>query len=378
MSAGLLEWCRARSAWQRELLELLVRLESPSEDKAAVDRCGAALAERLAALGGSVSSIEQPHRGNHVRAEFGAGRRQVLLLGHVDTVWPVGQIESMPLREREGRLYGPGVFDMKAGIASALLAVRALLERRVPHWPRVVMLWTGDEEIGSASSRAAIEAEARRSDAVLVLEPSLPGGGAKTTRKGCGDFELVVHGVPAHAGIEPERGASAVVELARQILEISALEDPSRGVTINVGVVSGGTRPNVVPERATALIDVRVPTMADAVRLEETLLARRALTAGTRVSMRGAVSRPPLERSAGGQRLYERARETALELGEDLAEGGTGGGSDGNFTAALGVPTLDGLGPKGGGAHARDEHVELADLPWRAAFLASLLVRLER
>jgi len=362
----------------REIIETLVRLESPSTDKAAVDRCGAEVTRRLEALGGTVRRLDGGTRGDHIRAEFpGAGRR-VLLLGHFDTVWPVGQLDRMPLREEAGRLHGPGIFDMKAGIGVAMLAVRALRELAVSEAPHVTMLWTTDEEIGSGTSRPAIEACARECDAVLVLEPSLPGGAAKTSRKGCGDFELVVHGVAAHAGLDPEKGASAIHELAHQVVAIATLQDPDRGVTLNVGRISGGERTNVIADRARASIDVRVPTMADAVRVEEALRALRPRLAGTRLELLGGVDRPPLERGPGVLRLYEIARAAAGELGRSLAEGAAGGGSDGNFTAAAGVPTLDGLGPRGDGAHALHEHIELEDLAWRAALLARLLSRLGR
>ena len=374
---ALLDYCHAQSGWLRDTVDTLVRLESPSTDKAAVDRCGAALASRLDALGARVERVPQAERGDHLRAEFGGEGRPVLLLGHFDTVWSVGQLERMPLREQNGRLHGPGIFDMKAGIAVALLAVRALREAAgAATVPRVVMLWTTDEEIGSGTSRAAIEEEAGRSRAVLVLEPSLPGGAAKTSRKGCGDFELIVHGVAAHAGIDPAKGANAVHELAHQIVAIQSLQDLQRGVSVNVNIVSGGGRTNVIPDQARASIDVRVPVMEEAQRIERALHALVPRLPGTRLEVRGAVARPPLERSAHVLRLYDEARLAARELGRELGEGGTGGGSDGNFTAALGVPTLDGLGPEGDGAHALHEHVVLADLPWRAAFLAALLLRL--
>jgi glutamate carboxypeptidase len=369
-------WCRSESPALRETIEALVRLESPSTDKLAADRCGTELARRLEAMRGHVARLAQTACADHVCARFGSGRRRVLLLGHFDTVWNVGQIERMPIREADGRLYGPGIFDMKAGIGVAMLAVRALQQHALP-WPRVTMLWTADEEIGSGTSRATIEEEARGCDAVLVLEPSLPGGAAKTSRKGCGEFELVVRGVSAHAGVDPSKGASAILELAHQVVRLASIQDPDRGVTVNVGVVRGGTRGNVVADEARAVVDVRVPTMAEAARVEAALHALRPAVSGTRLEVHGAVTRPPLERSASVQRLYSTAREVARELGFELGEGGTGGGSDGNFTAALGVPTLDGLGPRGDGAHALHEHVESADLPWRAAFLAALLARLE-
>jgi glutamate carboxypeptidase len=300
-----------------------------------------------------------------------------MLLGHFDTVWPIGQLERMPLRRHDGRLYGPGIFDMKAGIAIAMLAVRALLETGAALRHRVVMLWTTDEEIGSGTSRAAIEDEARRSSAVLVLEPSLPGGAVKTSRKGCGQFEVSVRGVAAHAGIEPEKGASAVEELAHQILAINAMQDLARGLSVNVVTITGGLRTNVIPEAARAVVDARVRTAADAADLERRLQALEPRNPRTAIQVAGGFDRPPLERNAGVARLYDQARAVARELGQELSEGGTGGGSDGNFTAALGVPTLDGLGAVGDGAHALHEHVEIAALTGRAALVAGLIERIE-
>jgi glutamate carboxypeptidase len=375
----LLEYCRAQQETLRRDIERLVRLESPSDDKAAVDRCGDALAGMLTEAGARVARIPQTERGHHIRAEFDGGPRRVLILGHFDTVWSVGQLEKMPLREEDGRLHGPGIYDMKASIAIAILAVKALRTFRLKaegNTPQIVMLFTTDEEVGSGTSRALIEEEARASDAVLVVEPSLPGGACKTQRKGCGEFTLRVHGVSAHAGIDPRKGASAIHEIARQILALEALRDLDRGVSVNVGTVTGGTRSNVVAETAEAAIDVRVPTMEDAARIEAAVLALQPQNPQTRLEVHGGVGRPPMERTDGVARLYSQAREVAGALGRDLAEGGTGGGSDGNFTAALGVPTLDGLGPDGDGAHALHEHVLVADLPWRAAFLAGLLQRI--
>lgn len=367
----LLEFCASRQVALRSDVEALVRLESPSTAKAAVDRCGVALARMLEALGAHVTPVPQTTRGDHIRAEFGGGPKQVLLLGHFDTVWDVGQLERMPLREENGRLFGPGVYDMKASIAVAMLAVQAAAAAGTT--PNIVMLWTTDEEVGSGTSRGLIEREASRSDAVLVLEPSLPGGAAKTQRKGCGEFTMTVRGVSAHAGIDPRKGASAIHELAHQIVALEALRDLDRGISVNVGVVSGGTRGNVIAEHAQALIDVRVPTQEDARRIEAAIHGLKTRNDAVRIDITGGVERPPLERTAAVARLYEQARNVAAELGRDLAEGATGGGSDGNFTAALGVPTLDGLGPEGEGAHALHEHVVLSDLPWRAAFLAALM-----
>ncbi len=379
----LLDYCRRESRWLLDTIEALVRLESPTPDKAAVDRCGAELARRLEAIGGRVTRLPQAEAGDHLRAEFAptvsgpAGAAQpVLLLGHFDTVWPIGQIARMPLRQEAGRLYGPGVFDMKAGISLGMLATRALREQGSLA-RGITMLWTTDEEIGSGTSRAIIEAEARRSAAVLVLEPSLPGGVVKTARKGCGQFELKVHGVSAHAGVDPGKGASAIHELAAQIRTIVALQDLERGISVNVGLIAGGSRPNVVAEEAHAVIDARVPRREDGARIEAAMKALRPSLAGTRLEVTGGFSRPPLERSPAVARLYEQARCAAAELGMDLGEGATGGGSDGNFTAALGIPTLDGLGAVGDGAHALHEHVEVEALAGRAALLAGLIARLD-
>jgi glutamate carboxypeptidase len=372
----LQKFCRAGGDWLIDTAEALVRLESPTTDKVAVDRCGLELASRLETIGGRVTRLPRADRGDHLLAEFGCGSSQILLLGHFDTVWPVGQLEHMPLTRTNGRLHGPGIFDMKAGIAIGMLATRALLETGQPLAHRIVMLWTTDEEVGSATSRSAIEDEARRSGAVLVLEPALPGGAVKTSRKGCGGYEVVVHGIAAHAGIEPQKGASAVQELAHQILKINALQDLAHGILANVVVVSGGRRSNVIPDEARAVVDVRVPTGADALRVDTAIRGLTTVDPRTTVTVSGGVDRPPLERTEGVVRLYDQAREIARELGGELGEGGTGGGSDGNFTAALGVPTLDGLGAVGDGAHALHEHVEIAALADRAALVAGLIASL--
>jgi glutamate carboxypeptidase len=372
----LLDWCAAERRWLLDMVSTLAALESPSTDRDAVNRCGTEIAARLHDLGGIVTRLPGGVRADHVRADFGTGRRRVLLLGHFDTVWPIGQIGRMPVREEDGRLHGPGVFDMKAGIAIAMLSMRAISAFQSERYAAVTMLWTTDEEIGSESSRGAIERIAGECDAVLVLEPSLPGGAAKTSRKGVGEFEVTVHGVSAHAGIDPTKGASAILELARQIIAVQSLQDLDRGLSINVGRIEGGSRTNVVAELARATIDVRVQTMADAAAIERTLRALEPANRATRLEISGGVNRPPLERTPAVVALFELAREAAHELGQELKEGATGGGSDGNFTAAVGVPTLDGLGPRGDGAHAQHEHVEIDDLPWRAALLTTMLSRL--
>ncbi|HXT27790.1 MAG TPA: M20/M25/M40 family metallo-hydrolase, partial [Vicinamibacterales bacterium] len=254
----LLQYCERHLHETLEAIEALVALESPSTDKAAVDRCGIEVARRLRALGAEVELVAQRERGDHIRARVGSGR-SVMLLGHFDTVWPVGTLERMPLTRDGDRLRGPGTFDMKAGIALAMAAIAALDATKTPR-PPITMVWTTDEEIGSATSRALVEREARDALAVLVLEPALPGGALKTARKGCGEFHLTVHGIAAHAGLDPGKGASAIHELAAQIATIERLQDLARGISVNVGIVSGGSRANVVAEEARAVIDARSPT----------------------------------------------------------------------------------------------------------------------
>jgi glutamate carboxypeptidase len=369
----LLECCEGELPRMVEAIEALVRIESPTGDKHAVDACGCELQRLVVEAGGRLEIQARADAGDHVLARFGSGARPVLILGHHDTVWPLGELVRRPVRRDGGVLFGPGVFDMKAGLVLALTAIRAL---RMPDgtWPRgITLLSTSDEETGSATSRSLIEAEARRSQAVLVLEPSLPGGALKTSRKGCGEFHVRISGRPAHAGIEPEKGASAIHELARQILAIQALADPARGITINVGVVQGGTRGNVVAAEAGAVVDVRVSRMADAESVAEAMSRLTPSDPGTRIAVTGGIDRPPLERTPVVERLFELARQTAAGMGRTLGEGATGGGSDGNLTAAQNVPTIDGLGAVGCGAHALDEHVVIQDLAWRAALVAGLV-----
>jgi glutamate carboxypeptidase len=372
----LLAFCRSQERWLIDTIEALVRLESPTFDKVAVDRCGHDLAGRLTSLGARVIPVSSSAAGDHLRAEFGAGGRQVLLLGHFDTVWPVGQIERMPLVVNDDCLHGPGILDMKAGIALGMLATRALFELDPPADTRVIMLWTTDEETGSATSRALLETEARQSEAVLVLEPALPGGVLKTRRKGVGEYEIVVRGQAAHAGVDPGKGISAIRELARQILAVETLQDLSRGVSVNVGVIEGGTRTNVVAAEARAQIDARAPTLEDADRIERTMRGLTPHLPGAIVEVHGGFNRPPMERTAGVARLYEIAQAAGASLGQMIEEGATGGGSDGNFTAALGIPTLDGLGALGDGAHALHEHVLLPSLADRAALIAAIMSRM--
>ena len=372
----LSHFIRTHETWLHETIDVLVSIESPTDDKAAVDRAGAEFRRRAASIGMRVTVEPRADAGDHSVAEIGEGGRRILIVGHVDTVWPHGQIARMPLVRRDGRLWGPGTLDMKVGVAMGLLATRAVFEIGRPAEGRVAMLITSDEETGSDTSRDVIEREALASDAVLVLEPALAGGPLKTSRKGIGQYVITATGVSAHAGVDPAKGISAVRELARQIIAIEALHDLQRGVSVNAGVISGGTRPNVVPEEARAIVDVRAPSAADAARVDAAFRALAPILPGAKLSVTGGFERPPMERSEGVVALYRHAEAVAAELGQTIAEGGTGGGSDGNLTAALGVPTLDGLGAVGDGAHALHEHVELDCLVPRTTLLAGLIARL--
>jgi glutamate carboxypeptidase len=359
------------------LLSRFVRAESPSFDKAAVDRFGQIVAAQWKRRGATVTLLRQHRRGDHVRSEWPPrgtrAKGQVLVLGHLDTVYDLGTLSRMPFRLSRGRAWGPGAFDMKGGLVLALFAVDALAAAgRLPE-KRIVFLWTSDEEIGSESSRAPIEREARRSDAVLVLEPAAGlDGRVKTSRKGVGEFELIVTGRAAHAGLNPEDGINAIEEIALQIGRISRWNQPRRGVTVNAGVTEGGTRVNVIPDRARVLVDVRASNPGDMPGLEEKFRALRPVIEGATLETRGGFNRPPMERK-NSSALYAKARALAMELGVTLGEASVGGGSDGNFTAALGVPTLDGLGAVGEGAHSSNENIVIGKLPERAALLAGLL-----
>lgn len=385
----LLRLARRRQPELLRVLERLVRTESPSNDKAFVDRCGRLLAAEWRRRGARVEFLRQKHRGDHLLVDTRLGPvrpqgqlfstaagGQILLLGHMDTVYDAGTLQRMPWRMAGGRACGPGVFDMKAGLAIALFAVELLRELRIAPKKRVVCLWTSDEEIGSASSRKFIEREARRSIAVLVLEPSTGlDGKVKTARKGVGEAEIIVTGRAAHAGLNPEDGINAVHELALQIERIMRLNDPKRGATLSVNVMEGGSRSNVIADRARALVDLRATTMAGARALEQKLHALRPILPGAKLEIRGGISRPPMERKNSAA-LYRHAQVLADEMGLELGESFVGGGSDGNFTAALGIPTLDGLGGVGEGAHAPHENILLRALPARVALIAGLLASL--
>jgi glutamate carboxypeptidase len=359
-----------------DTIRRLVEIESPSDNKQAVDRCSAFVAEEFAALGGRAEFHRVADFGNHLQVDFAGETQQkpVLLLGHYDTVYPMGTLATMPCRSGNGRLWGPGALDMKSGIALMLYAIQGLQSWHGQLPRPVTVLLVSDEEVGSDSSRHITEALAEQSSAVLVPEPSYgPKGALKTARKGVGEYLLKVTGLASHAGLDFEKGQSAILEMARQILAVSKMVDLKRGLTLNPGLVRGGTRVNVVAAEAVASIDVRIARMKDAAGIDKRLRSLRPFNRKCRLEVTGGVNRPPMERTAGVAALYHRAVVLAKELGWKLSEAAVGGGSDGNFTAGLGIPTLDGLGGVGDGAHAVHEFITISELPRRAALLAGLI-----
>jgi glutamate carboxypeptidase len=372
----LLDVAASQGAWIANRLRELVEIESPSDDRTAVDSATKRVATWAAAAGGQVKLHRQKKFGDVLEVRFGAARssrKPVLLLGHIDTVWPMGTLAKMPWRKSGGKFYGPGVLDMKAGVVMALAAMRLLAEsgERRP----VTLLLNSDEEIGSPVSRPITERLALASAAVLVLEPA-QGLACKTARKGVGAYRLDVRGVAAHSGLDFERGHSAVLELARLLEDVADFTDLRIGRTVNPGVIGGGTRSNVVAEHAWAEIDVRIAKASDAARVEKLFRGLRCSDRACRLEVSGGINRPPMERKSATIALYKLARNVAAEIGFDLPEAAVGGGSDGNFTSALGVPTLDGLGAVGEGAHAVHEHVVIEHLVHRTALLAALIARI--
>src|SRR5215472_5549357 len=375
------ELLRALKPQLPEMLRVLRRFvtaESPSLEKAAADRCCTVVSKEWRKHGVRVERIPQKHRGDHLRITFAPFRTrpagQLLVLGHYDTVYSTGTLTKMPFRISGGKACGPGIFDMKAGIVQALFALQALQRTKLRPQKQMVFLWTSDEEIGSASSRKFIEAEACRSDAVFVLEPSFgPRGLLKTARKGVGQAELMVQGRSSHAGLAPEQGINAVYELVAQLTRIEKWNDGRRGVSINADIVEGGTRSNVIAERARAVLDLRALRSSDMRRLERRLQALRPVHQGASLKVTGGFDRPPLERDRC-RALFAHAKSLAKQMHLSLGECTAGGGSDGNFTGALDIPTLDGLGAVGDGAHSDHEYVRIHTMPARAALLAALLV----
>jgi glutamate carboxypeptidase len=371
----MLAWLTARQADMVAQVRELVTRESPTSDKTACDALCDYLAGQFRALGGKVKVNQQKSAGNHLRVDFAGpgGVKPVLLLGHYDTVYDLGGLKTMPWREKGGKLCGPGVFDMKSGIVQMMFALRALGELHGKP-PRPLTVWlVSDEEVGSDSSRVLTEKLASQCAAVLVCEPSGPGGALKTARKGVGGFTVKVTGRASHAGLDFEKGHSAITELAHQIHVLSALTDLKRGITLNVGVIRGGTRTNVVAGEAVAEVDLRVGRKSDGPVMERKVKALKPVNRNCKLEIEGGVNRPPLERTKQVAGLFAKAQKIAKELGFSLQEVAVGGGSDGNFTAGMGIPTLDGLGAVGDGAHAAHEYVVAAELPRRAALLAGLI-----
>ncbi len=376
-AADVLAWLREREGAMVDLLVALARAESPSDDADSQEGVQALLRRELERAGCVVRRIPGRHSGGHLYARpqvRRAGLPLQLLVGHADTVWPVGTVRDMPVEVGEGVVRGPGTFDMKAGLVQMAFALRCLRELALDPPALPVAFVNSDEEIGSPESRRWVERLARRAARAFVLEPAMgPGGALKTARKGVSAFTVIVRGRAAHAGLDPERGVSAILELARVVEHLHALTDPERGATVNVGVVAGGTRANVVAAEARAEVDVRTRTLADAQALEAEIRRIRPSLPGSSIEVRGGLRVPPLERTERNRRLWAAARAAGERLGLDLAEGLAGGGSDGSITSRS-TATLDGLGPVGGGAHARDEHVIASSLPERAALLVELLL----
>ncbi|HMD49345.1 MAG TPA: M20 family metallopeptidase [Bryobacteraceae bacterium] len=374
-----LNFARSKQSDIIALIREFVECESPSEDAGAVNRFVDLLAGKLNGIG-RVRTFPGGRFGRHLRCEFqlpGPRKRRagnILALGHSDTVWPLGTLAQMPFRQKSGRLWGPGVLDMKSGIAFFIFAAQALRELDVPVSRRVVLQVNADEEVGSETSRPLTEEAAKSSAAVLVLEPGTGlEGKLKTARKGVGDYIVTVKGRASHAGVDFQNGASAILELARQVERIAGFTQLKRGLTVNPGVISGGTRTNVVPAEAKAEIDIRVARLKDAPALDKKFRALRPFDKRCTIHVEGGLNRPPMERTAAIARLFSSARGLAKELGVELEESATGGGSDGNFTAALGIPTLDGLGGVGAGAHALNESILVDRIADRTALLAMLI-----
>ena len=389
----LLASCRSDLPYIMKLIRAAVEIESPTYSRTDIDRIARLFAREFRRHQGKVSILENVTTGAAILAEFWGGSstaaqqgnrvnrakttsaKPILLLGHHDTVWPKGTLGRMPFRIKDGRAYGPGILDMKSGIVLGLAAIRAVQNLGLEPATPVRFFLNPEEETGSRTFRRLIEREAKNSRAVLVLEPAASGGALKTSRKGVGEFRLTVHGRSAHAGVNPAEGISAISELTRQIIRIEKLAEPRRGLTVNVGIIEGGTRSNVVPEFARATVDVRIPKLGDQQRIEKAVLALKPVHAGARLEIEGGINRPPLESSMTTE-LFAKAQAVARKLGFKLTGTTSGGGSDGNFSAALGIPTLDGLGGVGDGPHALHEHIVIRELPRRAALLAGLLATL--
>lgn len=356
-----------------EILRKLVEFESPTPEKLAVDRAGSFVAGQMEQLGARVQRIKQTEVGDHWLGSWGTDPGGILIMVHIDTVHPIGTLQRLPWSEEEGKIYGPGIMDMKASAAIALTAVKVLQEGTGLPKRRISLMFNSDEETGSHTSQELIQSQAKEHELVLCLEPALPGGGLKTWRKGIGMFEIEVVGRMAHAGANPSGGVNAIHEMAHQILQLTELADEEAGSTLNVDLIEGGTRTNVIPAHARASIDIRVKTEEERARIASGLEDLKIQHLEAQLSLTGEWNRPPMPRTEIMMQTFERAREIGAGIGLDLSEGGTGGGSDANFVAPLGVPVLDGLGAVGAGAHTEQEHIRTESLPERTALLAALL-----
>jgi glutamate carboxypeptidase len=372
----ILNWAQGQQKAYALMLRELVECESPSDDPLAINRLVELLSDLVSPYA-KLKTVPGGRYGKHLLCEFPVGKRgggQALVLSHSDTVWPMGTLKNMPFREAEGRLWGPGTLDMKGGIAIVLFAMRALKELDIQLPRKVLLQVNSDEEIGSPSSRALTEKNARVSNSVYVVEPGTGlSGKLKTARKGVGGYTVKVTGRAAHAGVDFGDGASAIIELARQIEKIAGFTNLDRGLTVNPGVISGGTRSNVIAAEATACVDIRIQKSKDFAALDRKFQTLKPFDKRCTVIVTGGLNRPPMERSAGTIALYRTAQKVAKAMGIPMEESATGGGSDGNFTAALGIPTLDGLGPVGEGAHAPHESILIDRIPDRIALFAGLM-----
>ena len=360
------------TSYMKETLKTFVEMETPTADKAAVDKLGKVIATELRHLGGSVQIIPNSTRGDIILASFGEGEQTILLMHHMDTVFPIGTLQTMPFYEKDDKIFGPGVLDMKGGIVISIAAVKALVEQNALN-KKVVILITTDEEEGSETSQAIIEAEARKANLVLVLESGLVDGALKTWRKGVGDFFIHVTGRASHAGGAHQEGINAIEELAHQVLRIQKMTDYDKGTTLNVGVIRGGTVSNVVPDHASADIDFRVLVPEEADRIDQELKMLQAVLPGTNIKITGGLNRPPMPFDELMKQTFEKAERIAKGIGQTLIAGGSGGGSDGNFVAPLGVALLDGMGTYGEGLHSEREYIFTKSLPERASLVAALI-----
>jgi glutamate carboxypeptidase len=360
-------------------LSELINLDTPSGYKPALDALALNLGKQLQECGAEIQIVENREASNHLIARFRPKvqhKKPILILGHMDTVWGLGESSRRPARVEDGKIFGPGAFDMRGGL-TLILALANYLYQYQHHLPRpLTVLIDSDEETGSHTSRILIQNEARQCESVLVVEPCLPGGALKTFRKGVGNFVIQAKGIAAHSGVDYKKGVSAIQEIAYQVLDLYALNDHEKGTSINVGIIRGGSCTNVISDRAEIEVDVRISSVAEGERLTKHILQLKPKLESARLEISGGINRPPLERTHQIVQLFDRARVLAAEIGLELTEGATGGASDGCFTAALGIPTLDGLGPDGAGPHALHEHVLIESLAPRAALLTQLVLKL--